>query len=100
MKGLPALGVVHIAHLFKPLVVVATGSRIGPCLSFLQMYPQWPVRIVWSARLPEQTYGFKILDAILKTDRDAVIIDTKKTGKPDLAGLFMLLIGNFVRKLF
>lgn len=87
MKGLPTLGVVHISLLFKPVVVVATGSGIGPCLSFLQMHRRWPVRIVWSARFPEVTYGTSVVESVLKSDKDAIIIDTKKTGTPDLTGI-------------
>ncbi|KAF2161739.1 hypothetical protein M409DRAFT_69547 [Zasmidium cellare ATCC 36951] len=87
MKGLPTLGVVHISSLFKPVVVVATGSGIGPCLSFLQMHRRWPVRIVWSARFPEVTYGTSVVASMLESDKDAIIIDTKKTGTPDLAGI-------------
>lgn len=87
MRGVPTIGVIRVALLFKPLVVVATGSGIGPCLSFLQTHPTWPVRVVWSARNPKVTYGVRIIDTVLKADKDAVIIDTRKTGHPDLAAV-------------
>ena len=85
MKGLPTLGVLHVSLLFKPVVIVATGSGIGPCLSFLQNHgPQWPVRVVWSTRSPEATFGTGIIEAVLDADQDAIIIDTKETGYPEL----------------
>lgn len=83
-RGAPTRGVLHIAHLFRPLIVVATGSGIGPCLSFLQVYPDYPMRVIWSARAPIRTYGREVVDAVLRADRRAVLIDTevlKKDGE-------------------
>jgi len=87
IKGAPTRGVMRIASLFKPIVVVTTGSGIGPCLSFLQVNPNHPLRIIWSARFPEQTYGKEIMSSVLTSDPNAIIIDTKVTGQPDLEAL-------------
>lgn len=87
IKGRPSLGVIYSPILFSPLVIVATGSGIAPCLSFIESYPGWPVRIVWSARFPEVTYGTKIIETVLAADRDAIIIDTRETGRPNLPAL-------------
>lgn len=87
LKGAPTTGVLRIASLFEPIVIVTTGSGIGPCLSFLQSQPDHPVRVLWSARSPEQTYGKEILASVLISDPKAVIIDTKVTGQPDLEAL-------------
>jgi len=87
LKGAPTRGVLRIASLFKPIVIVTTGSGMGPCLSFLQSTPNHPVRILWSARFPEQTYGKEILESVLTSDPRAIIIDTKLTGQPDLEAL-------------
>ena len=57
MKGLPTLGVLRISLLFKPVIIAATGSGIGPCLSLLELHTAWPVRVVWSAKSPVVTYG-------------------------------------------
>lgn len=88
-RGAYTIGVMRVALLFKPLVIVATGSGIGPCLSFLQVYPDWPCRVVWSARFPEATYGKDVLASVFRADGDAVVIDTKKTGKPDLVRIVL-----------
>ena len=86
-RGAPTTGVLRIATLFKPIVVVATGSGIAPCLSLLQVYHNHPIRIIWSARSPEMTYGCRIMNAVLQADPQAVIIDTQKTGHPNLVAL-------------
>lgn len=86
-RGAPTIGVMRIASLFRPIIVIATGSGIGPCLSFLQVHPRYPMRIIWSARCPEKTYGSEIIKAVLKADRRAIIIDTKLTGHPNLPAL-------------
>lgn len=86
-RGAHTVGVLRVALLFKPIVIVATGSGIGPCLSLLQVHPHWPCRVVWSARFPEATYGKEVMDSVFRADKNAVVIDTKKTGKPDLVGI-------------
>lgn len=86
-RGRLFLGIIEIPMLFSPLVIAATGSGIAPCMAFIQTHPYWPVRIVWSARFPETTYGPGIIETVLKADKDAIIIDTKETGRPDLVGL-------------
>ncbi|TKA24655.1 hypothetical protein B0A50_06415 [Salinomyces thailandicus] len=89
VRGGPITGMLRIASLFIPLVLVATGSGIGPCLSFLNTRRKRhsPCRIIWSARSPEETYGRGILEDVLRADRDAVIVDTRRSGHPDLVGL-------------
>ncbi|KAF2208371.1 hypothetical protein CERZMDRAFT_114615 [Cercospora zeae-maydis SCOH1-5] len=78
-RGVPTLGVGRIAKVFRRIVLVATGSGIGPCLSFINVHPEWAMRIVWSARLPMLSYGKSNIQNILRADKDAIIIDTKKT---------------------
>nr|POF18590.1 hypothetical protein CFP56_62098 [Quercus suber] len=86
-RGHKTTGVLRLISLFRPVVIVATGSGIGPCMSYFQPRPDHPVRIIWSAPSPEKTFGHEIIRSILKADPRAVIIDTKKTGRPDLVGL-------------
>lgn len=75
-RGAPTLGVMRIATLFRPVLLVATGSGIGPCLSFLQPYPGHPVRILWSCRRPLKTYGARIVEAVFRADPRAAVVDT------------------------
>ena len=83
-RGTPQFGVLRCAGLFKPCIVMATGSGIAPCLSLFVQKPDHPVRIIWSAPNPLETYGRAVVELLYKTDPGAIIIDTRKTGRPDL----------------
>ncbi|KAF4828146.1 Adenylate-forming reductase [Colletotrichum tropicale] len=85
-RGTPASGVLAVAPLFKKMVLVATGSGIGPCLPVL-MERRVPARVVWSTKNPLKTYGQGIMDTILKADPDALIWDTDQLGRPNLVQL-------------
>lgn len=75
--------------LFKSIVVVTTGSGIGPCLDILTLdskkRPQ--CRVLWCTPSPEETYGSDILASVKECDNDALIWDTKKQGRPDILAL-------------
>jgi NAD(P)H-flavin reductase len=84
IKGTPAWGVIRVATMFDPVVIVATGSGIGPCLGLFSGYPQAKCRVLWQTRNPEKTYGKEILNMVRSADKDAVIIDTSVTGRQDM----------------
>jgi hypothetical protein len=84
VRGIPTCGVLRIATLFKSIVLVATGSGIGPCLAVI-LAKKTPCRILWTAPNPEQTFGKEIIDSVLDTDPKAIIHNTRTQGKPDLA---------------
>ena len=74
----------HIAPIFKRLVLVATGSGIGPILSLLTARGI-DCRILWSTKDPVRTYRQRILDDVLIADRDAIVINTSDgQNRPDL----------------
>lgn len=84
-RGFPVHGPLYGARLFSKIVLVATGSGIGPCLSLLvDPLNPIPARVLWSTRTPETTYGKGIVDEVLKADPNAVIWDTVKKGYPDI----------------
>ena len=83
-RGIPQFGVLRVAGMFEPVLIIATGSGIAPCMSLFVQKPDHPVRIIWSTPDPEKTYGQAVIDTIYKADPHALIIDTKKTGRPDL----------------
>ena len=87
VRGAPTLGVIKVSLLFKKVLIIATGSGIGPCLSLLQGMPGYPVRVIWSAPTPVETWGADIAQAVLRADPGAIIVDTRKTGRPDLVAL-------------
>jgi hypothetical protein len=94
VRGVPTCGVMRIATLFNRLVVVATGSGIGPLLGHLQ-HPTCATQLIWSTPRPEQTFGGGILDAIRRKIPDAVIHDTKILGRPDLVKMAYNLAKGF-----
>ncbi|KAF2015836.1 nonribosomal peptide synthetase 12 [Aaosphaeria arxii CBS 175.79] len=83
VRGIPACGVLRICTIFKSVVLVATGSGIGPCLAVV-LAKKTPCRILWTAPNPEQTFGQEIVDAVRDTDPKAVIHNTRTQGKPDM----------------
>ncbi|KAL8723373.1 MAG: hypothetical protein Q9181_007297 [Wetmoreana brouardii] len=83
VRGIPACGVLRIAPLFKRIVLVATGSGIGPCMPVL-LAKKIPMRVFWSTPNPEQTFGEEIIASVKGADPDAVIWNTRKQGKPDM----------------
>jgi hypothetical protein len=85
-RGTPASGVLAIAPLFKKIVLVATGSGIGPCMPVI-LENEVPCRILWSTKNPLKTYGQEILSSIYKTDPDALVWDTDERGRPDMVAL-------------
>ncbi|KAK4039897.1 hypothetical protein C8A01DRAFT_36125 [Parachaetomium inaequale] len=89
-RGTPQFGVLRVAGLFAPCVIVATGSGIAPCLSLFVQHPGHPVRIIWATRDPVKTYGREVVELVYRTDPRAVVIDTGvkgKGGRPDLVRL-------------
>lgn len=80
-RARPAIGVIRLAMLFPRIVIVATGSGIGPCLSFLNVHPERDLRIIWSARSPCTNWGTGVLESVLKADPNAIVIDTLQMGK-------------------
>lgn len=94
-RGAPVTGVMRVATLFQRIVIVATGSGIGPALSFMNVRPDWPMRVIWSARDPENTYGMEIINAVLRADLRAIIVDTKKLGYPNMPALMYAAYESF-----
>ncbi|EFY86103.1 NRPS-like enzyme, putative [Metarhizium acridum CQMa 102] len=94
VRGLPTCGVMRIATLFNRIVVIATGSGIGPLLGHIGQ-PSCPTQLIWSTPSPEKTFGKKVLDTIYDSIPDAVIHDTKKLGRPDLVKMGYNLAKDF-----
>ncbi|OBT67569.1 hypothetical protein VE03_03817 [Pseudogymnoascus sp. 23342-1-I1] len=91
VRGVPACGVLRIAPLFKRIVLVGTGSGIGPCMPVIYA-KRVPARIFWSTPHPEQNFGGEIIKAIYDADPDAVIHNTKTMGRPDMVAISYRLL--------
>lgn len=88
-RGQPTRGVLYTSLMFRKVVVVTTGSGIGPCLNLLGLNGKRrpECRVLWSTPFPLETYGQEILDTVKDCDKNAVIWDTKKQGRPDMLGM-------------
>jgi len=88
VKGRPRTGVLSMATIFSRVVIVTTGSGIGPCLSFLMdLSKKTQCSLLWSTPSPLQTYGDEVCDMVLRADPGARVIDTRKEGRPDMVAL-------------
>ncbi|KAG5987304.1 hypothetical protein E4U54_005047, partial [Claviceps lovelessii] len=94
VRGLPTCGVMRIATLFNRIVVIATGSGIGPLLGHIGQ-PSCPTQLIWSTSNPEKTFGKRVLSTIYESIPDAVIHDTKEKGRPDLVKMGYNLAKDF-----
>ncbi|KAH7303456.1 hypothetical protein B0I35DRAFT_485150 [Stachybotrys elegans] len=83
VRGVPVCGVMHVVASFRSVVLIATGSGIGPMLGQIQR-PCCPTKFIWSTKEPEKTYGKPLCDLVKQKIPDAVIHDTRVSGRPDL----------------
>jgi hypothetical protein len=86
VRGIPTVGVANVRKLFTKVVLVATGSGIGPVLGHL-LDTSVPCRLVWVTKNPRRTYGDAFVDEIEAAQPDAMIWDTGALGKPDVLQL-------------
>lgn len=85
VKSHPRAGVLSLSCLYARVVILTTGSGIGPSLSSLLDRPHHQAaRLVWSTRSPRATYGADVLALVEKADPDALVLDTDEMGRPDL----------------
>ncbi|KFA68354.1 hypothetical protein S40285_02485 [Stachybotrys chlorohalonatus IBT 40285] len=96
VRGVPTCGVMRIATLFNRVVLIATGSGIGPVLGHIQESTErTPTQLIWSTKDPEQTFGEELCNTIRSKVPDAVIWDTKSQGRPDLVKMGYNLAKSF-----
>ncbi|KAH7116273.1 hypothetical protein EDB81DRAFT_916493 [Dactylonectria macrodidyma] len=93
-RGVPTCSIMRIATLFNRVVLIATGSGIGPVLGHIQS-PSCPTQLIWSTSQPEQTFGEDLCKVIKAQIPNAVIHDTKRLGRPDLVKMGYNLVKGF-----
>ena len=86
VRGIPTLGVLHVAPIFNKMVLVATGSGIGPIMSLLSK-KDISCRILWSTKDPETTYSRNIIETVRRADPEALVVNTTLQGRPNLLQL-------------
>ncbi len=86
VRGIPTVGVINVKKLFSKVVIVTTGSGIGPALGHL-LAAETPSQLVWATRDPTETYGAALVDEILTAQPEAIIWNTDELGRPDMLRL-------------
>ncbi|KAM4055858.1 AMP-binding enzyme [Hirsutella rhossiliensis] len=94
VRGTPTCGVMRIATLFNRIVVIATGSGIGPLLGHIA-HPSCPTQLIWSTSSPDTLFGQDILNVVHRSIPNAIIHNTKKSGRPDLVRMGYNLAKSF-----
>ena len=75
VRGIPTLGVLRIVKMFRRIVLVATGSGIGPCAPHI-FEKKAVMKVLWTAPNVRETFGDKLVDSILEAAPDTVIYGT------------------------
>lgn len=90
VRATPKPGVLSLSCIFPRILLLTTGSGIGPALSSLLSNPPAQfARLIWSARSPLLTYGAELCALVHRVDPDAVVVDTEVEGRLDLVDLAM-----------
>ena len=84
-RGVPIFGVAYAMRVFERVLLVTTGSGIGPCLSFLgDDRRPFSLRVIWQTRAPLKTYGQSVMELVHRMDSDPIIMDTDRDGRVDM----------------
>ncbi|KAK9576710.1 hypothetical protein V6Z96_000239 [Aspergillus fumigatus] len=94
-RGVLIYGFAYAMRVFKRIIIVTTGSGIGPCLSFLGDENRPALRVVWQTRSPLRTYGRDVFNLVKKLDDDPVIIETNQSGRVDMLPIIRKLYTEF-----
>lgn len=94
-RGVLIYGFAYAMRVFKRVIVVTTGSGIGPCLSFLGDDNRPALRVLWQTRAPLKTYGQDVLDMVHRMDDNPIVMDTDKTGRVDMVPIVQRQVQEF-----
>jgi hypothetical protein len=94
-RGVLIYGFAYAMRVFRKVIVVTTGSGIGPCLSFLGDEHRPSLRVVWQTRAPLQTYGQAVIDLVKRMDPKPLVIDTNECGRVNMLPIIQRLVDDF-----
>ncbi|EPT05305.1 hypothetical protein FOMPIDRAFT_1027475 [Fomitopsis schrenkii] len=94
IRGIPCYGVVRVTPLFRRVVMVATGSGIGP-IAPVVFAQKTEIQLLWTAPAVRKTFGDKLVDSLLEASPSAVIYDTRVHGRPDMVKLTYRMVREF-----
>lgn len=96
VRSVPVYGFGYAMRVFTRIIVVTTGSGIGPCLSFVDDDSRPKMRVVWQTRTPLKTYGQRTVDLVHKLDAEPIIFDTASRGRVDMLPIVIALWRDFM----
>jgi len=94
-RGVRITGFAYAMRVFRRIIVVTTGSGIGPCLSFLGDENRPALRVVWQTRAPLRTYGQGVLDLVHHLDPSPIVMDTNECGRVDMVPIVQHQVQQF-----
>jgi ferredoxin-NADP reductase len=72
--------------MYQRSIIIATGAGMAPYLSLLPTLPRGRHRLIWVGRSFREYFGDKLYDMALQWP-DLVLVDTTKSGRPDMTAL-------------
>ncbi|KAJ5973480.1 hypothetical protein N7481_010690 [Penicillium waksmanii] len=94
-RGVRITGFAYAMRVFRRIIVVTTGSGIGPCLSFLGDENRPALRVVWQTRAPLRTYGEGVMDLVRRMDPSPIVMDTNVCGRIDMVPIVQRQVQEF-----
>ncbi|KAJ5175571.1 uncharacterized protein N7482_001448 [Penicillium canariense] len=94
-RGALMRGVGYGLRLFHRIIIVTTGSGIGPCLGFLGDERRPLIKVVWQTRNPVKTYGQGVIDLVHQMGPDPIILDTSRDGRIDMLPIVRQQVEEF-----
>ncbi|KAG9606019.1 hypothetical protein KCU97_g261, partial [Aureobasidium melanogenum] len=92
VKGVLKTNVLSMASIFNRVLLVTTGTGIGPALSFVaEPSRKGQCQVLWVSSSPEKTFGQPLIDWVYTLNGNAVVWDSKKDGRPDMVALTLRL---------
>ncbi|KAJ5561982.1 hypothetical protein N7461_000743 [Penicillium sp. DV-2018c] len=94
-RGSLMRGVGYGLRVFDRIIIVTTGSGIGPCLGFLGDPKRPLIKVIWQTRTPIATYGQDVIDLVHQMGPDPIILDTNLLGRVDMIPIVRKQVEDF-----
>ncbi|KAJ5118152.1 uncharacterized protein N7515_010375 [Penicillium bovifimosum] len=94
-RGSLMRGVGYGLRVFDRIIIVTTGSGIGPCLGFLGDPKRPLIKVIWQTRTPVATYGQDVIDLVHQMGPNPIILDTNLLGRVDMIPIVRQQVEDF-----